>query len=116
MINPAPVLRAAGFRFTWRRISQGRARVSLWRFDDATGARLWITCAVTHDTRDAIRARALALFTWARSVPTAPARTVEAQAVALSLAITATRLARLDVTAPFAPSAPAARREHRRAA
>lgn len=116
MINPAPILRAAGFCFTWRRMSPGRARVSLWRIDDSTGLRHWVTCAVTHDSRDAIRARALALLTWARSIPTTPKRTVEAQAVALSLAITASRLARLDVTAPFATSARTAPRQHRRAA
>ncbi len=102
MINPAPILRAAGFCFTWRRIAQGQARVSLWRVDPSTGRRHWVTCAIADDTRDAIRGRALALLALARSIPMAAGRSVEAQAVTLSLAITARRLSRIDVTAPFA--------------
>ena len=102
MINPAPILRAAGVCFTWRRIAQRQARVSIWRVDAATGRRHWVTCAITDDSRDAIRARALALLAMARSIPIAAGRSVEAQAVLLSLAITARRLSRIDVSAPFA--------------
>ena len=53
MSNPAPILRAAGFCFTWRRIAQRQARVSIWRVDAATGRRHWVTCAITDDSRDA---------------------------------------------------------------
>ena len=115
MIKPAPILRAAGFCFTWRRISQRQARVSLWRVVLTTGRRYWGTCAIAGGTRDAIRARALALLAMARSIPLPVGRSVEAQAVILSLAITARRLSRIDVTAPFANDTPAAN-PHARAA
>ncbi len=97
MTNPTLVLRNAGFCFTWRRMSNCNVRVSLWRVDAATGQRHWVTCAFAADDRAAIRARALALMTWARAIPTSAGQDVQAQAVATSLAITAHRLACLDV-------------------
>ena len=97
MTNPTLVLRRAGFCFTGRRMSNHKVRVSLWRFDGATGQRHWVTCAFSNDDRNAIRARALALMTWARAIPTGAGQDIQAQAVATSLAITAYRLARLDV-------------------
>lgn len=116
MNNPASILRAAGFCFTWRRMAEGRARVSLWRVDPATRRRIWVTCAFTPDDRDAIRARALALFAWARSVPAPVGSTVEAQAVHASLTITAQRLDRRDGPMPLAAPAPVVLRVHARAA
>ena len=101
MTNPTLILRSAGFCFTWRRMSERQVRVSLWRLDVATGQRHWVTCAFAANDRDAIRARALALMTWARSIPTSAGQDVQAQAVATSLAITAQRLARLDLPAAF---------------
>lgn len=95
MTNPTFILRAAGFCFTWRRVTDQLVRVSLWRVDAESGQRHWVTCALAADDRDAIRARALALMTWARSIPTRAGQGVQAQAVAASLAITAERLARV---------------------
>jgi hypothetical protein len=99
MTNPNIILRNAGFCFTWRRTTEQVVRVSLWRVDPATGQRHWVTCALAANDRDTIRARALALMTWARAIPTAAGGDVQAQAVATSLAITAHRLARLDIPA-----------------
>jgi hypothetical protein len=99
MTNPTLILRNAGFCFTWRRMSNATVRVSLWRLDPTDGRRYWVTCAFAPDDRDAIRARALALMTWARTIPTAPGQDVQAQAVATSLAITAHRMARLERSA-----------------
>ncbi|MDB4932308.1 MAG: hypothetical protein JWM10_4792 [Myxococcaceae bacterium] len=99
MTNPTRILRNAGFCFTWRRMSNATVRVSLWRVDPADGQRHWVTCAFAADDRDAIRARALALMTWARTIPTAAGQDVQAQAVATSLAITAHRMARLERSA-----------------
>lgn len=116
MTNPTLILRAAGFRFTWRRMSDRQVRVSLWRVDPSTGQRHWVTCAFAPDDRDAIRARALALMTWARSIPTRAGQDVQAQSVATSLAITAHRLALLDVPANSGRHAPRANTSRRRAA
>lgn len=109
------ILRAAGFCFTWRRMSDRQVRVSLWR-RDASGRRHWVTCALAPDDRDAIRARALALMAWARSIPTGPGQDVQAQAVATSLAITAHRLAGLDVRLALGGRAPRQAPPSRRAA
>lgn len=116
MTNPTLVLRAAGFCFTWRRMSDRHVRVSLWRVDPASGQRYWVTCAFAPDDRDAIRARALALMTWARSIPTGAGQDVQAQAVATSLAITAQRLARLEVPANSVRRTPRANPARRHAA
>lgn len=99
MMNASLVLRAAGFLFTWRRMTDRLVRVSLWRVDAATGRRFWVSCALAADDRDAIRARALALFTWARSIPTSAGLGVQAQAVNASLTITAQRMASLGLAA-----------------
>lgn len=116
MINPTLILRAAGFCFTWRCMSEHQVRVSLWRIDAATAQRHWVTCAFAPNDRSAIRARALALMTWARSIPTGAGQDVRAQAVATSLAITAHRLARLDVAGVFARRQPPQHRARRHAA
>jgi hypothetical protein len=116
MTNPTLILRAAGFCFTWRRMSARQVRVSLWRVDATTGQRHWVTCAFAPDERDAIRARALALMTWARSIPTRAGQDVQAWSVATSLAITAHRLALLDVPANSGRHAPRANPARRHAA
>ena len=114
MTNPTTILRAAGYCFTWRRMSDRQVRVSLWRLDG--GRRHWVTCALANDDRDAIRARALALLAWARSIPGGAGQDVQAEAVRTSLALTGQRLTRLDVAAPFAARAHRPRVTTRRAA
>ena len=92
-------------------------RVAIDRvFERLSGRTHYEVLAVAPDDRDAIRARALALMTWARSIPTGAGQDVQAQAVATSLAITAQRLARLEVPANSVRRTPRANPARRHAA
>lgn len=90
--------RAAGFLFTWSRVRDRRStRMDMWVEDPRDGARHWVTtAAVRSDARERLYATALALVAQARSLDVAPRREPAAFAVALSIALTQDRLARLD--------------------
>lgn len=98
--------RAAGFLFTWSRVRDRRStRMDVWIEDPRDAGRHWVTAiAVRNDSRDRLYAAALAVVAQLRSLAVAPRREPAAYAVALSIALTQDRLARLDAGTAHAVS------------
>lgn len=97
-MNSERFFRAAGFLFTWTRVRDRRwTRLDMWIEDPRDGGRHWITTAsVRSDARERLYAMALALVAQVRELAVEPRRDPAAQAVAISMALTQDRLARLD--------------------
>lgn len=86
--------RAAGYVFTYERAT-GRTtvRIEMWREDPGTRQRFWVAVASCAPNRKAAYSAAMALVAWVRSLEIEPRSSVQAQAVAESLALMGDRLA-----------------------
>lgn len=89
--------KAAGYVFTY---SQARTlattRLDLWREDPVTGVRYWVTTTRCTADRTAVYAAAMALVAWVRSMDVPLRSSIQAQAVAESVALTLDRFVRLS--------------------
>ncbi len=96
--------RAAGYVFTWQaKGRRARVRIEMWREDPSTRERFWVTAAMCAPDREAAYSMAMALVAWVRALDVRPRASVQALAVAESLALTHDRLARAR-TAPADPA------------
>lgn len=87
--------RAAGYVFTYNaRSREARVKIEMWREDPRTGERFWVTTAMCAPDRRAAYAAAMALVAWVRALDVRPRNSVQALAVAESLAVMNDRLAR----------------------
>lgn len=90
---------AAGYVFTYSGKSRkARVKIEMWREDPRTGERFWVTTAMCAPDRQAAYAAAMALVAWVRSLDVRPRNSVQALAVAESLAAMNDRLARATTT------------------
>ncbi len=90
--------RAAGYVFTYTRSTRrAKVRIEMWREDPGTGERYWVTVATCAPDRHAAYSAAMALVAWVRSLEVSPRSSVQATAVAESLALVNDRLARARV-------------------
>lgn len=91
--------RAAGYVFSYcGKSKKARVRIEMWREDPETRERFWVTTAMCAPDRSAAYAAAMALVAWVRSLEVPARATVQAQAVAESLATMNDRLARARST------------------
>ena len=80
--------RAAGYAFTFSGKSRkARVKIEMWREDPGTGERFWVTAAMCAPDRQAAYAAAMALVAWVRSLDVRRRNSVQALAVAESLAL-----------------------------
>lgn len=86
--------RMAGYLFTYRKAAaEARVRIDMWREDEETGERHWISVAACAPNTASARSVALALVAWIRSLDVGIKRDAKAQAVAESFALLRDRLA-----------------------
>ncbi len=97
--NNERFFRAAGYAFTFSGKSRkARVKIEMWREDPGTGERFWVTAAMCAPDRQSAYAAAMALVAWVRSLDVRPRNSVQALAVAESLALMNDRLSRAAAT------------------